>query len=71
MAKKILIVDDEIDYLNLLAVRLNSAGYGILKATDGKEALAVIEKEDPDFVLLDITMPGIRGVGDHPKDERK
>ena len=62
MPKKRLIVDDEIDYLNLLTVRLKSAGYEVLKATDGKQALLVIEKEDPDFVLLDITMPGMGGL---------
>ena len=60
--KKILVVDDEIDVVEVVEMLLELEGYKVLKAYDGKEALAAVEKETPDLVILDIMMPEIDGV---------
>ena len=61
MAKKILIVDDELDILEVLAFRLKKAGYEISTAVDGQKALDRIKKEVPDLLLLDLRLPGMDG----------
>ncbi len=60
--KKILIVDDEIDVVEVVTVLLEHEGYEMLKAYDGQEALDIIEEVVPDLVILDIMMPKIDGV---------
>jgi DNA-binding response OmpR family regulator len=55
--KKILIVDDERDIVKALMIRLQSAGYEIVTAFDGAQAIFVTHKEKPDLVILDIRMP--------------
>ena len=60
--KKILVVDDEIDVVEVVEMLLELEGYKVLKAYDGKEALEAVEKEIPDLVILDIMMPEIDGV---------
>ena len=62
MAKKILIVDDEQDILELVADLLSGANYDVIRATNGAEALSKIAHEKPDLVLLDIRMPGLDGI---------
>ena len=62
MAKKILIVDDEADFIKMISVRLIANGYTVVTASDGKEGLAKIASENPDAVLLDILMPKIDGL---------
>jgi DNA-binding NtrC family response regulator len=57
----ILIVDDELFNLDLLEQELETGGYRIATAGNGKEALEKAEAESPDLVLLDIIMPGIDG----------
>jgi CheY-like chemotaxis protein len=59
--KKILIVDDEPDVLKLLGERLQKAGYDVIKAVSGKEAIELAEKKEPNLVILDIAMPGMDG----------
>ncbi len=59
--KKILIVDDEPDVLLLLGERLSKAGYNVIKASSGKEAIEVAQKTSPDLIVLDIAMPGMDG----------
>lgn len=61
MAKKILIVDDELDILEVLTFRLNKDGYSVATAVSGEEALEQLEKEVPALILLDLRMPGIDG----------
>jgi len=46
----------------LLRANLQSEGYDLLMATNGAEALEVIEKECPDIIILDITMPKLDGI---------
>ena len=57
MAKKILLVDDEKDILDLLEFNLESEGYKIYKAQDGDEALQKAHAKQPDLILLDIMLP--------------
>lgn len=60
--KKILVVDDEPDFLEVITVRLEANDYKVITAADGKEALEKIKSDKPDAVLLDILMPGIDGL---------
>ncbi|WP_271711449.1 response regulator transcription factor [Marinigracilibium pacificum] len=60
--KKILIVDDEPDVVELLAYNFNSAGYQVEEAYNGKDALSKAKVFGPDLIILDIMMPEIDGV---------
>ena len=62
MSKKILIVDDEKDILELLDYHLVKEGYKTMKASNGKEALKVAKDFLPDLVLLDLMMPEMDGI---------
>lgn len=57
----ILIVDDDLQLLQLVALNLELEGYAVLLAGDGKQALNQIETHIPDLVLLDVMMPRIDG----------
>jgi len=59
---KILIIDDEKDILNTLSSILEDEGFTVSKAMDGKEGLAIFEREEPDIVLLDVWMPELDGI---------
>lgn len=59
--KKILVVDDEKDILDLLEMRLELEGYIPLLAKNGTEGLKILQEEDPDLVILDIMMPQLDG----------
>jgi len=61
-AKKILVVDDDRDFRWTVDNILNAAGYKILQAQDGAEALILLEENIPDLVLLDYRMPGRDGL---------
>jgi pilus assembly protein CpaE len=61
MAKKILVVDDDIQTLKLVGLVLDRKGYEIIAAQEGKTALEKARAEDPDLVVLDIMMPDIDG----------
>ena len=61
--KKILVVDDEIDVVEVVEMLLELEGYEVIKAYDGIEALEVIESRViPDLIILDIMMPELDGV---------
>ncbi len=60
-AYTVLIVDDEIAIRETLEMILNYENYQVLKAGSGTEALAVVEKQTPDLILLDVKMPGMDG----------
>ncbi len=60
--EKILLVDDEPNILELLSVALESERCRVLEADNGKEALAIIEQEEPQVVLLDIRMSDMDGL---------
>ncbi|MFG0318555.1 MAG: response regulator [Planctomycetota bacterium JB042] len=59
---RILIADDEPNIRLLYQAELESQGYEVILAKDGKEALEKVDSERPDLVVLDIRMPGIDGV---------
>ena len=62
MAKlKILIADDEPDVLTIMAKRLKAEGYDVIAVNDGKAAWNKIVAEDPDIIILDLTMPKLDG----------
>jgi class 3 adenylate cyclase/CheY-like chemotaxis protein len=58
---KILVVDDAADIVEVLADLLEAKGYTVCTAATGPEALAQIEREQPDLVLLDVMMPDMTG----------
>lgn len=62
MKKKILIVDDEEKIRKVLRIHLGKAGYEVLEAEDGFEALKRIEEGLPDLVITDIMMPKLDGL---------
>lgn len=57
----LLVVDDEIRFLNTLTRRLSLRDFDVTAATSGEEALALACRKEFDLVLLDLTMPGIGG----------
>jgi two-component system alkaline phosphatase synthesis response regulator PhoP len=61
MPKKILAVDDERHIVRLVEVNLARAGYQVVTAFDGREALLKVEAEKPDLVVLDVMMPYMDG----------
>lgn len=60
--KKILVVDDSADIVELLAMLLGRRGYEIVSGRDGAEALVLARRERPDLILMDIEMPHISGL---------
>lgn len=54
----ILVCDDEQDIVSALEIYLTAEGYRVLKAYNGKEALAVAAREEVHLILMDIMMPG-------------
>ncbi len=62
MSKRILVVDDEPDLIQVVRVTLQTKGYTVEDATDGQEALRKIERNRPDLVLLDLMMPVMSGL---------
>ena len=61
MAEKILIVDDDPDILDALAMILESQNYEVITARDGVEGLANLKAEVPDLMILDLLMPKMDG----------
>jgi two-component system response regulator (stage 0 sporulation protein F) len=59
---KLLIVDDEVDVREFAANFFRKRKIQVITAASGEEAIAAVEKEKPDLVLLDIKMPGIDGL---------
>ncbi len=61
MAARILIADDDAQIVRLVRSYLEQAGYGVLTAADGDQALHIIRRDCPDLVVLDVMMPGHDG----------
>ena len=59
--KKILVVDDERDLVELIGMNLQRNGYEVLAAHDGPTGLDTARKQKPDMVILDVMMPGLSG----------
>ncbi|KRL39264.1 MULTISPECIES: response regulator YycF [Lacticaseibacillus] len=62
MAKKILVVDDEKPISDIVKFNLTKEGYEVVTAYDGEEALAKVQEEDPDLIILDLMLPKIDGL---------
>lgn len=63
MPKKILLVDDEPEILEIIKSRINSWGYEVITAPNGKEAMELFGANKVDAVILDYLMPDIDGIG--------
>ncbi len=61
MKQSVLVVDDEPQARSMMRLILVRAGYDVLEAKDGYEALDEVERQVPDLMILDIMMPGIDG----------
>ena len=59
--KRILVVDDEVELVKAIQIRLEQDGYETLAAYDGREGLEKARKEKPDLILLDIVLPDKNG----------
>jgi CheY-like chemotaxis protein len=55
--KTILVVDDNEIVIKTITLKLQGAGYRVVSAMDGSEAMAAVRKENPDLILLDISFP--------------
>ncbi len=58
---RVLVVDDEPGILKFLKVKLKSSGFEVLTASNGLDALELLQSEEPDMLVLDVVMPGIDG----------
>jgi DNA-binding response OmpR family regulator len=58
---KILVVDDEIHIVKIIAYKMRGAGYEVVSARDGVEALDMVKLNRPDLILLDVMMPRMDG----------
>lgn len=62
MSVHILVVEDEPAIQELIAANLKLAGYSVLRAEDGEQAIALVRDKVPDLILLDWMLPGVSGV---------
>ena len=63
MAKKVLVVDDELDIRTFIITLLEIENYKPLSAKDGKEGLEIARREKPALIILDVMMPKESGIG--------
>jgi CheY-like chemotaxis protein len=61
--KRVLVVDDKASSRELVRTLLESVGYGVSEAADGREAVSVASEVSPDLILLDLQMPVLDGFG--------
>ncbi len=61
MAKRILIVDDEAQLVEMVKMRLEAAGYEVISAYDGQEGFDKAKKDKPDLIILDLMLPKMDG----------
>ena len=61
MKKKILVVDDEVELVDLLKSRLEENDYEVFEAYDGEEGVEKARKENPDLMILDLMLPKMNG----------
>ena len=62
MKVKVLLVDDEEQFVEALAMRLEARGYAVATAFNGDQALSHLKAKDVDVVILDVLMPGLSGI---------
>ncbi|MBU1062431.1 MAG: response regulator [Candidatus Omnitrophica bacterium] len=59
---KVLLVDDQEDFRQLMRFWLKSKGYSVIVAPDGESAIRMVKEESPDILFLDLNMPAMDGV---------
>ena len=62
MNKKVLVADDETHILHVVSMKLRNAGYDVITAVDGEEALELCATEKPDLLITDYQMPVMSGL---------
>jgi two-component system response regulator CpxR len=62
MTVKVLLVDDEEQFVEVLAERLEARGFRVQTALSGDQGLATLQEQEADVVILDVQMPGMDGV---------
>jgi two-component system, OmpR family, response regulator MprA len=60
--QRILVVDDAEDFRRMISLALTSAGFEVLEARDGIEALHSVDRDPPDLIVLDLSLPGVDGI---------
>ena len=60
--KKVMVVDDEIHIIHVVAIKLRNNGYEVISADNGAEAFEVAQKEKPDIIVTDFQMPVMTGL---------
>lgn len=61
MSKRVLIIEDELDLVAALRLRLEANGYQVSEATDGQAGLNKAREEKPDLIILDVRLPRLDG----------
>lgn len=61
MSKKILVVDDEPDFVRIILAKLKNHGYEAISSINGKEAIQKAQLQQPDLIVMDIMMPDMEG----------
>jgi DNA-binding response OmpR family regulator len=61
MSKKVLIIEDYMNIVDILKMRLNGLGYDVITAFDGQEGLKMARNEKPDLIILDVFLPKMNG----------
>ena len=62
LAAKVLLVDDEEEFIELMSQRLETRGLKVVAATSGEKALALVDDQSFDVAVVDLAMPGIDGI---------
>jgi two-component system alkaline phosphatase synthesis response regulator PhoP len=62
ISKKILVVDDEPQIVQIVKAYLEKAGFRVVTAADGRQAVSIFAREKPDLMILDLNMPGMDGL---------
>jgi two-component system alkaline phosphatase synthesis response regulator PhoP len=60
--QKVLVADDEVQYVDVISYKFRNAGLEVISATNGREALELVRKESPDLVITDYQMPEMDGL---------
>lgn len=61
MAKRILVVDDEVDFMAIIKLTLENNGYEVITAYDGQEGFSKARETMPDLIIMDVLLPKIMG----------
>jgi two-component system, cell cycle response regulator DivK len=59
---RLLVVEDDPTIMSLIVILLERAGYGVLQATSGEEAVRIAAEEAPNLILMDVALPGMDGL---------